>query len=263
MKKIVSLLLLTLFLGNLSAQESNQADLIDGNNLVKLSLSSLLFGRYSLEYERVLSKKLSVGLAYSIRPEKALPFKSKVLDIIDDDEVSNLLTDFKSSSRSFTPEFRFYLGKKGYGNGFYIAPYAKFSTFNLQTPYFYDVAIEVGGVPVYDREESIDLEGKVTAFTAGVSFGFNIKVAKGLYLDWRVLGPGYGSAKGDISGNMALNQDEQDGLNEQLSNLQESLEDMPLKIKMDYTVNGQGAAIKVTNSPWANLRSGISLAYRF
>lgn len=94
-------------------------------NLVKLSLTGLPIRNYTLQYERVLTKVISVGISYRNMPEGNLPFKTQILKQIDESDVEsrNIINNFTLSNYAITPEVRFYLGKKGYGQGFYIAPF--------------------------------------------------------------------------------------------------------------------------------------------
>lgn len=232
-------------------------------NLIKFNVLTSLGGKFSFEYERIINKKFSAGLAISFRPEKHLPFKSTIMDWVGDEEINSFLDDIKISSTAIIPEIRYYISKQGNGHGFYIAPYLKFSKLKYSMPYTYDVSIEYNGQLIYDREETIRLNGDMSTFTVGLSAGINFKLSKNLFLDWRILGPGLGTTKGNVGGQLSLNEDEQRGLREELDAFNESLADFPGSFKIDYTVNSEGADILLKKSPWASLRTGLSLAYRF
>lgn len=235
----------------------------DGKNLVKFNAMSLIGGKISFEYERLLTNKIAVGTAISLRPNKGLPFASTVKDLVDDEDLNTLINGFSTSNYSITPEVRFYTSSKGPFRGFYIAPYVKYASYSASMPFDFDVDVDYEDTDIYSRTETIPLKGDVTAFTAGLSLGVNFKLSDSFFLDWRIFGPGYGTAKGDISGRMALDADEQAELRESLADLKESLEDLPLAIKIDYNVNSEGANINVQRSPWAGIRTGLSVAYRF
>ena len=245
----------------------NSADLppYGSNNLnfVRLNFVPLLSGNIALEYERGLNKKIAVGTAISWRPSSGLPYRSVITDIVDDTDVNVFLDGMKTSSRAITPEVRFYLSRKGYGNGFYVAPYLKLAKFDFAVPYAFDVSLNYQGQEYYSRNETIELGGDLSTFSVGLSAGFNFKLAKNIHLDWRIIGPGYGQSRGNLSGRMALNAEEQDGLRQQLEDLQQSLQELPLPFDIDYNVSGQGADIKLNRSPWANIRSGLSLGFSF
>jgi len=264
MKNILLVFVIAFSFLGVKAQEMAQTETASENpNFIKLNLLSLVGGKISVEYERVLSKRISAAVAVNLRPESGLPFKSSIMDAVDDSEINSLLDGMKSSSAAITPEIKFYLSKKGYGQGFYLAPYVKYAKFNYSAPYTYDVSIEHQGQMVYDREETISLKGDLTTVTAGISAGVNFKLTNNIFLDWRILGPGYGTSKGGLAGKMVLNADEQAGLRDQLGDLKESLNDLPVKFEMDYKVHENGADVTLNKSPWANIRSGLSIAYKF
>lgn len=264
MKNILLTLVLALACITAKAQVATEEErTLENPNVVRLNLLTLIGGKISVEYERILSKRIAVGAAVNLRPESGLPFRSTLIDLVDDSEVNSLLDGMKSSSTAFVPEVRFYLSKNGYGRGFYLAPYAKFAKLNYSAPYTYNVEVNFQGESVYDREEVINLKGDLSTVTAGLSAGINFKLTKNIFLDWRIIGPGYGSSKGGLNGKMTLDAKEQDGLREQLGSLKESLNDLPLKFEMDYQVDANGAEITVNKSPWASIRSGLSIAYKF
>lgn len=244
--------------------QQKQGGTIDNPNAIKFNVLSLATGKFAFEYERFLTSRISAGISMALRPKSGLPFQSQITKSFDEeDEILSLISGFKSSTTSFTPEVRFYTSSRGEGRGFYLAPYVKYTKFGFNAPYMFDVEADVAGETVYSREEEIPLNGELKTFTAGLSLGVNFKLSKSVYLDWRFFGPGYGTAKGSVSGKMTLDSDEQYGLKEALSGLKADVEDLPIKIKMDYSVNGEGAEIKINKSPWANIRSGLSIAYRF
>ena len=53
-------------------------------NQIRINALSLVGGKLSIEYERLLTPKIAFGAAFSVRPANALPFRSKISDIIDD-----------------------------------------------------------------------------------------------------------------------------------------------------------------------------------
>ena len=210
-----------------------------------------------------MTPKIAFGAAVSVRPENYLPFKSKIADIIDDNDMNEVIHGLKTSNFSVTPEIRFYLANKGSFRGFYLAPFVKYANFNISTPYSFDIEASYEGTTIYNREETIPLEGKLTTYTAGLSCGVNFKLTNKLHLDWRIIGPGYGFSKGNVSGELNLNQLEQSALRQSLDDFKESLSDLPVDIKMSYQVNDKGADLKIDKSPWATVRSGLSIAYSF
>lgn len=236
-----------------------------GKNMAKFNMLALMGGKFAFEYERLLTDRISVGATVNMRPKKGIPFGSTVKNIVDDEELNDLIDNFKSSNFSITPEARFYTSKRGPFRGFYIAPYVKYASYGASLPFDFDVDVDVDeqDTEIYSRTETIPLNGSIQAFTAGVSFGVNFKLSRNIHLDWRIFGPGYGSSKGKISGKMALDVEEQAGLRESLSELRTDLEDLPLGINIDYDVNDNGADIKILRSPWAGIRTGLSIAYRF
>lgn len=253
-----------LALGMLGQVQAQTTTLEKSNpNQIKINLFPLLGNKISIEYERRLSKHMSIGAAVSLRPEAKLPLASTISDYIDDERLTPLIGGFRSANYSVVPELRFYTSSKGNMSGFYIAPYVKYTSHDVLVPYHFDYEINYKGKTLYDREEDIQLEGSVKSYTAGVSIGVNYKLSKHLMLDWRIIGPGYGFMDGQIAGKAMLSDVEQVGLSHELDELSESLRDMPLGIDVDYEVNDEGVNFNINNSPWATVRTGLSISYSF
>ena len=221
-------------------------------NLLKTNITSIPFKNYSLQYERVLSKTVSLALTYRIMPASTIPFKSQLLKAIDDNDpdTKDIIDRTELSNYAITPEVRFYLGK-GYGQGFYIAPFYRYVKFTSnQVPVSYD--------RVTSGRQTLNLSGELKANTGGVLFGAQWLLGKHLCLDWWILGAHYGSGKGDFAAvaSSPLTPTEQQQIRETLEDI-----DIPLT-KKTVMVTPSNVAVKV-DGPFGGLRGGISFGFRF
>ena len=216
-------------------------------NIIKLNFFALGMKNLSVQYERSIAKKISIAIGFRYMAEGYLPFKNTIADIADDAEVERQLNNFKTGNFAVTPEIRFYVGRKGNGRGFYIAPYGRFARYTASLLYEYDD----GGVT-----KTIPLSGSVNTITGGLLFGAQWKLGKLFYLDWWIFGPNYGISNGTVDGKKNLNVVEQQALRNDLENL-----DIPLT-KITYVVDANGATVKF-DGPWAGIRSGLCLGLRF
>lgn len=220
-------------------------------NLVKVNVTSLAFKNISLQYERILDKPISLAFGISTMPESSVPFRNQILDNTGNNpDTKNAIENLRIKSFSFTPEFRFYLGR-GYGRGFYIAPFYRYATYSTNTLAFsYQNTL--------GQDATINLSGKLKANTGGLLFGAQWKLGEHISLDWWILGPHYGNGKGDFAGvsNQPLTPVEQDQIRQAIDDL-----DIPLT-KKTYTVNSGGATMNL-DGPWGGIRSGIAIGFRF
>lgn len=266
MKKVLLSLTVILFhVFAASSQTNNEASsttinslttsnelMIPKKNNVKLSLTSLVFKNFQFQYERSLTKRIGVVVGYSFISKGSVPFKSQINELTTSgSDTQDMFSNAELGYSAITPEVRFYLGK-GYGKGFYIAPFYRHLKYDITDINFtYDTNL-LGG------QADINLGGKLSADTFGLQFGAQFNLGKHLILDWWIAGPHYGTAKGDFVGiaDRQLNSFEQAQLQKELDKIELPLSDVKA------TVNANGANIKVSG-PWGGIRSGLSLGYRF
>lgn len=201
------------------------------------------------QYERMLSKRFSIALSYKTFPSGKLIFKGLIP--VADPQAKQSLDDLIVSNSALTPEIRFYVGKQGYGKGFYLAPFyrnAKFSGKGLGI----DFTLDNG------QNATFNMKGSINSNTFGLLLGAQWKIGKNFWLDWQILGPHYGKATGEIIGisTATLSATEQNSLANALRDI-----DIPLTNE-SVSVNANIARLRLTG-PWAGLRTGISLGFDF
>ena len=234
-------LILTLLL---PAAMFSQTAPVQKMNIVKTNVTGYVFRNVNLTYERVINQRFSVAVGFGTVAKGGVPFSKS---FIDDTEFS----DVEVSQTNFTIEPRIYLGQ-GYGRGFYFAPYYRHTTFNAEQITL-DVDFSGDTVPM-------NISGEAKGNSAGLMVGAQWFLGKtdSWVLDWWIAGAHYGGGKGDFRAQSprSLTADEQAELRDEIENL-----DIPY---VDYTVSTDpnGANINV-DGPWAGLRTGLSIGYRF
>ncbi len=235
----------------------------DEPNLIKFNALPLVIGKFTVEYERLLTDRISVGAEVAFRPSNLLPFRSFIEGRIDDDDVRDIVRNFRSTSFSITPEARFYTSRREAFTGFYVAPYLRYATYSANAPYNFHVSFENMGQVLFERSELIALSGNMNSFVGGVSVGANFKLAEKWYLDWRIVGPGFGIVSGSVAARVQLEDWERQVLHERLIEIQQELRDFTIPIRIDPEILNDGVEVRVRRSPWAAVRAGLSIAYRF
>jgi hypothetical protein len=260
--KLLFITTLTLVFGVANAQTDSVKVRGMGKNLIKVNLTAIPLNNYSFIYERAIGKKISIGLGFRYMPEDNLPFLDQIGSAIDDEDTFNKIKDFKTGNMAITPEIKFYCGK-GVFRGFYVAPFARYAEYKGNVPFEFEYdGDENSATP--NESATIKLNGKITSITGGLLLGAQWKLSKLIYLNWEILGPSYGSSKGNITGLLAgpLATDEaREGLRAELKDLEES--DIPL-IKIKTSVNDDTNEAKADfTGPWAGVRASIGLGFRF
>ncbi|MCW3106986.1 MAG: hypothetical protein JWQ09_1492 [Segetibacter sp.] len=222
-------------------------------NYIKLNLTGLALKNYSLQLERTLGRKFSAAIAFRVMPNTAIPFRSQISKSLGENntDTRDLIDNLELSNFAITPEFRMYLSKKGYGRGFYIAPFYRFTSFKTNS-------LRVNFTGENGAENNLNLSGTLNTNTAGILFGAQWALGKHLCIDWWIAGPHYGAGKGTFNGISIkpLTQREQDELYNQINNL-----DIPFADKSVH-VNAHGATMNL-DGPWGGVRAGLSLGVKF
>ena len=235
-----TLIFTLLISGTLGAQNSAT----DKMNIVKTNVTAYAFRNVNLTYERIINQKFSVAIGFGSMGKGSVPFSK---NYIKDTELSNV----EVSLTNFTIEPRIYLGK-GYGHGFYLAPYYRYSSFNA------DNIVLTGNYGMGDVP--LKISGKASGNSAGLMVGAQWFLGKSdnWVLDFWMAGGHYGKGNGDFRGtsNRTLSPAEQQELKKKIDGL-----DIPF-VKYTSTTDANGANILV-DGPWAGVRSGLSVGYRF
>lgn len=220
-------------------------------NLIKTEIFSDLAGNFGLQYERIIDERLSASLSVNMMPKKGLPFSGIISNSIStNDEVEVDINDFKYSSFSVTPDFRYYFGE-GYGQGFYMGPYLKYTQFNVHD-------FVVGYKNDYSEINDITLSGRFSTISGGVMCGAQWLLGDYICLDWWIAGFHGGRAKASITGDPSidLTETEQSDLKEEFEKIDVPMFHPELEVSAD----------KVTLShtgPWFWMRGGLSIGIRF
>jgi len=230
-----------------NASMAQQKDETEQKNIVKINLLALGLKNISIQYERAVGKRVSVAGLVRLMPKSGIPFKSAIKSTIDDPDTEAQIENVKVGNFAFTPEVRYYVGRKGALHGFYIGGFATIANYKAELPYQYTD----NGV-----KKSIAMSGKVNTFTGGIMFGSQWKLGKHISLDWWILGPNYGSSNGNLNGQTPLTPSEQNSLKSEFDDL-----DIPFT-KTSYDVNANGATLFI-KGPWAGIRSGLCIGFSF
>ena len=246
MRKLFILLVAAFSCTTLLAQnEKNES--AAAKNMVKLNLTALALKNFSLQYERAVAKKVTVAGTFRYMPTGSIPFKSSFITIADDPDTERQLNNLKVGNIAFMPEVRFYFSKKGAYRGFYLGLFGSLARYSAEVPFEYDDA---------GLTKTIPMSGNITTITGGLMIGSQFRLGGPVYLDWWILGPNYGTSSGNLSGKKSMSPSEQQSLRDELTDV-----DIPMT-KFTYTVDANGAAMDI-KGPWAGIRAGINIGFRF
>lgn len=247
-----SCFLLALVLGVSFTSNAQQSLEPSFKNKIKTNITSLFLHNYSLQYEREITGRISVALAGRYMPQSPLPFKNRLINLfgVNEEQMTGFLNAAHIGNTAITPEIKYFLSNKQ--EGMYLSAfykYAKFNTRNLRVEY-----TEIKRA----NKETISLNGELTTHVGGVQLGWQKNIGNRLVADIFIIGPQFGSARGEISGETTrtLSPEEQ-----QL--LRQNLEEYKIRYyDEDIAVFEKGAKMAL-KGPWAGIRTGINIGFRF
>lgn len=226
-------------------------------NIIKMNASALIVKNFSFQYERILTKRIGVAMGLRLMPKSGLPFRNTIEKIVEEDnadnssEISRFLKETRMGGFAITPEFRYYLGK-GYGQGFYIAPFLRYERFNISSVYPYENKDKI--------TTDINFTGHYKTVGIGVLLGSQFRLSNRLTLDWWILGPYYTAPRINLEG-VGYNLSAEDQ-----KELKNELEDTKIEIgsfKINASVDGNRAEVNTKGSLAAIRGFGLCLGVRF
>lgn len=201
------------------------------------------------QYEWAFAKRFSVAVGYRALPKGKLPFRKFIPTT--DANMRESLDKLIFSSSSFTPEIRIYTGKKGYGQGFYLAPFYRKAQYKAR-------GLGIDYIKDNGEKAIIDMTGSINGETFGLMLGAQWVLGKHFCLDWQIVGPHIGKSKGGIYGtsSIPLTTTEQADMRQSLQSI-----DIPFTDET-ISVDATRSALEM-KGPWAGIRAGVSLGLRF
>ncbi len=222
-------------------------------NMVKVNLSALFLKTYSMQYERVLSRTVSMALSGAYMPETNLPYTDQIIKWsgATEPEEIELIENVLITNLTITPEIRFYTGKKRYGSGFYTSLFYRYGQHS-----FTNALIDYEGE---DGEEgTLDCFGDATSHSGGIMIGAQWSLGKHVCLDWWIVGAHFGISSGNFEAlsSLPLSEADQQEVEDRLNDIE-----IPM-FEQEVTVTSSGAKM-VFDGPWGGLRGGLSLGITF
>ena len=223
------------------------------NNIIKLNITSLFVKNFTFQYERIIKKYLSATIAVRYMPNGTVPFKNFIYNQFGDDspEAKEVIDNMKINNFAITPEVRFYVGKKGFGKGFYIAPAYRFAKFNVSNiEYTYKVD---------DEDNKLLMSGSLTSNYGGFMLGAQWLVGKHISLDWWIFGPLFGVENSNYNGSSGylLTPDDKAQIEENFNDINIPGTSVDVSFPDDYSVK-----VKV-RGPVYGVASGFAVGFRF
>jgi hypothetical protein len=222
-------------------------------NMVKVNLSSLFLKTYSMQYERVLSRTVSVALSGGYTPETNLPYTDQIIKWsgATEPEEIKLIETVRVTNLTITPEIRFYTGKKRYGSGFYTSIFYRYGQHS-----FNNALIDFEGES--GEQGTLDCFGDATSHTGGFTIGAQWSLGKHVCLEWSIIGLHFGISSGNFEALSSLPLSEQDQ-----QDIEQRLNDIEIPMfEQQVTVTSSGAKM-IFDGPWGGLRGSLSLGVKF
>ena len=272
MKKLLSFFLALAVSAPLLAQKEkfnpSTGALLDGKTIIKANLTSPLLNSYSFSAERILTKGLSLQVGIAKRSDSKLPFAESVEKKLTDNKdfsVNNLIV----GSFAVTPELRWYTGGN-YGKGFYLMAYYRYQKYTMQgLEGKTELSTTASGT---SKKEEVNLAATGDLATNSFGAGFGVQwflgKKKNIVLDWNILGAHYGKGTLNLSGTFTskneLSKEQLDELEKVVSDDLKDVQKGQVKdVNVEVNAKDKKISVKDMSTPWAWLRTSLSIGIRF
>ena len=186
-------------------------------------------------------------------PNGNLPLQQEVVDFVGSSagETNQAINQLQVGNSAITPEIRIYVGKKGYGHGFYFAPFYRYAAFEASN-------ISIDYTNISNTQSSLNISGKVTSGAFGLLLGAQWKLGKHLCLDWWIVGPHYGRATGTLQGvaTIPLTVEEQQSLRSEMEKIEVPFTNRTVEVTASR-------ARYILDGPWGGIRTGLAFGFQF
>jgi hypothetical protein len=249
MRILLAAAILLVHLPALSQRTPVEESKTGGKTILKYNVAGLLLKSHNFQLERVLARKQSLAVSVGFTSNASLPFKDFLLDRYDGDPQGiDIIESFSFNRLSVTPEYRFYLGRRGAPSGFYLAPFLRYTRFDSEQ--------RISLIDSDNSTHNVDFKGTLKGYGGGVMMGSQWSLGRSIVLDLWIIGPFYGKMTGDFTGVDSQPIKDPVGFEDDIENLDLG------PWTLDATVSGQRADVKL-NGPFAGMRAGLCLGFRF
>jgi hypothetical protein len=234
-------------------QSSTDEELVH-KNILKINLYSLLVKNYSLSFERLISRKISLQLSYRYGP-----YAYWVNNLVGRKIVKHGIGDpkyygFQVSNNAVTTDLRFYLGRKEGMRGLFLGLYGRYATFDADN-------LDFNYVTEAERIYSVPLVINSKGIAGGIIVGRQWIIKKRITLEC-ISGVQYGKLNGSLISNKDLS-----SLSEiEKNDLKDNIAEMFIILNKNYlptlTVNNTGVNGKISG-PFIGIRSALSIGFAF
>lgn len=246
-------------LSQMIEHKENNSNQIDSKlfrrNGIKVNLFSLLVNNYSVSFERIISRKMSIQIGYRYQPYKYLM----------ENPIGRFLTkkgaaidlryyNFQTSNNALSSDFRVYTGKKYGAQGFYFGLYGRYASFDADN-------IDYNYITKNDDEYLVPLVSNFNGFGGGIVMGRQWLIKKRISIDYS-----FGFHYGKLNGSLVSNKDLSGLTNQEKNELQANIEELFIIVNKNYlstiTVDNSGVTGKISG-PFLGIRSGLSIGIVF
>jgi len=217
-------------------------------------LYSLLIKNYSVSFERLISKRISLQVGYRYGPYSYWIDNPIGKRIVKAGVGDPRYYAFQIGNNAVTADIRFYLGKKEGMRGLFTGLYGRYAVFDADN-------VDFNYVSKPEKVYSVPLVNNFTGVGGGIIIGRQWLIKNRITIEY-ITGIQYGKISGSLISKKDLSALSEPEKNELKENITEMFDIFNKNYITNLTINDKGLNGKISG-PFLGIRSAISFGYIF
>lgn len=223
-------------------------------NIVKINLYSLFLKNYSISYERLISKKISLQIGYRFGTYDYWIDNLIGKEIVKQGIIDPRYYGFQIGNSAVTADVRFYLGRKKGMQGLFTGVCGRYAIFDADN-------VDFNYIPDFENVYNVPLVSNFSGIGGGIVIGKQWIIKKRITIE-NVSGIYYGKISGSLTSNKDLSGISETDKLDLTDNINSIFTIFNKNYLTDLTITDKGLNGKISG-PFVGIRTSLTIGFIF